>query len=701
MHSLLTQWWRDARAWLRLRGWEIWLITGIWAAVSVLIYLLAVGHESPRRFQDEFLFWGVAKSFANGAGVTWRGADLGLKSWLYPVLISPIFWFFKSIPAQYTAVHLANSLMISATIFPAFLMARLLLGRWQALLAALLAVSVPAMNYAGVIGTESLGYPVFTAACGAILLALARPRPRNTLLALVMVVVALLTRTQFVLVLPIFIGTLLLATVMAGPGRRREYLRQRRSVWVTLLVISGLAGMVVLAQGQSSVGLYAGAFHGLPLTSDAFSFWAKSFTADVYLLAGIIPVIATLALFGRSENRRDPLVGALIALAFVASVALILQISWFSATNPYEWRSRHIFYERYMFYVGPLFFTGLLVAWRRVGWPSALLSSALAVVVISGFQSDAVMVPFSYDSFGLSLIGRHLEANPGELARVGTMLARVAAVLGLILIAQTVRRRGIARTAQVLAVGVTLVWLLGAQVQSWHYARTFSHSAFEQVARPVNFVDRNTDEPVGMIVTATDSPLMYFTTEFWNNQIVRAFGTEASPFRTPIMYSPQCIFGWQDDGTITGTGCDEIPDVWYLRSPSVTMHLKDERQRVHPVNNPGITLMAGQPPARILALTDGRTVGNGLINMSMTIRTFLDQPGELRIRLGGKATMVVSAGRHELRVPGGSQRTLTVPLPAFEKVTTINARSTGGLPATATVSGLEVRERGGAWRSIL
>src|SRR4029077_1567671 len=106
--------------------------------------------------------------------------------------------------------------------------------------------------------------------------------------------------------------------------------------------------------------------------------------------SAIVPVIATLAMFGRAENRRDPLIGALLALAVVASLLFIAQVSWFSATNPYDWRARHIFYERYMFYLGPIFFVGFIASWNRVSWTSALVSTASAPAIMSGLQTDAV-----------------------------------------------------------------------------------------------------------------------------------------------------------------------------------------------------------------------------------------------------------------------------------------------------------------------
>jgi hypothetical protein len=699
--SNFAQWRHDAGAWLRERGLELWIITGIWALLTLVIYLLATGHESPRRYQDEFLFWGLAKNFAAGDGLTWRGADLGMKSWLYPVLLAPAFWAADSVPGQYTLVHLINSMMISAALYPGYLMARLMMDRWRALAVALLVVAVPAMNYAGVIATENLGYPLFIAACGAMLLALGRPRPRNALLAFVMIALAALTRTQFVILLPIFACTLLLAAAMLPKGARGRYLRERRPIWIGLLVLAALGGLALLGQGKAAFGLYAGAFDGVSLTWSTTIFWVKSFAADVYLLAGIVPVIATLAMFGRQENRRDPVIGALLALSIVAAVALVAQVSWFSATNQYDWRSRHIFYERYMFYVGPLFFAGLLVSWKRVSTAAAVVSAALATIVVSGFQTDAVLVPFSYDSFGLSLVGRHMELHPASAASIGMLLARLTFVIGIVYVIQTIVRGSVKAVLHWVLVGFTLAVLVASQAQSWHYARKYSAEAFATVAKPAGFIDKNTNQPVGMIITSTDDPLSYFTTEFWNSRVVRAFGTEAAPISTPVMYSPRCEFSWTRSGQITG--CDLIPNAWYLRSDRIVMHLKDEYKRVSPSPSwPTVTLMVGRAPARIFALSDGRQVRSGMVSAAMNVRSFLDRPGRLRLRLrGGSNASVVELGGSSLLVRPGTQRTITVPVRANETVTSVTVHTTGGLPSSVFVDGADLREGEGPWKSIL
>ncbi|MBI2692216.1 MAG: glycosyltransferase family 39 protein [Solirubrobacterales bacterium] len=704
MKANFAEWRSDAGAWLRERGLEIWIITGIWAILTVIIYLLATGHESPRRYQDEFLFWALAKNWAGGDGLTWRGTGLQMRSALYPILLAPAFWFANSVPGQYTGVHLISSMMIVATIFPAYLMGRLYMDRWRALVVALLVVSVPAMNYAGVIGTENLGYLLFTAACGGILLSLARPRPRNTLLAFALVLAAMLSRTQFIVLLPIFTGTLLMAAVMGPPGNRVDYLKERRSVWTTLVALAALGGLFILVQGKGAFGLYGGVFEGIPLEFSALWFWVKAFTADVYLLSAIVPVIATLAMFGRAENRRDPLIGALLALAVIASIVFIAQISWFSATNPYQWRARHIFYERYMFYLGPIFFLGFLASWKRVSWTSALVSVAVATAIISGFQTDAVLVPFSYDSFGLTTIASWMANNPASAPKIGMLLARLTFLLGVVYVLSTIDHKLVRKILYCVLVAVTFVWLIQAQAKTWQDARKYSAQAFELVPKPANFIDQNTDEEVGMIITSTDDPLSYFTTEFWNNRVVRAFATDAKPIVSPIMYSPKCKFDWTRTGEILGTGCDLVPNAWYLRSDTVAMHLKDETKRVNPSPAwPTMTLMVGGAPPRMLSLIDGRNVRSGIVSGALNTRTFLDKPGKLRFKIRGSESTAVlrtPSGKSVVVQPGKSGE-LTMDLSANETYSTFTVKTPGGIQSEVFLDDLSVQEPDGKWQSIL
>ncbi|MDO8631629.1 MAG: hypothetical protein Q7R41_14175, partial [Phycisphaerales bacterium] len=377
---------------------------------------------------------------------------------------------------------------------------------------------------------------------------------------------------------------------------------------------------------------------------------------------------------------------------------------WFSAINQFDWRTRHIFYERYMFYLGPLFFVGLLVAWRRVSVGAALASSAIAVFVVWGFQTDAVLVPFSYDSFGLTLIGWYMNERPGVTPNIGTFLAGVTAVLAVIYCISRLERSTIAHYLGIVAVALPLAILIGGQALTWHDARLYSGQAFGEVPKPANFIDRNTDQDVGMIITSTDSPAMYFATEFWNDRVVRAFETEASPFQTPVMYSPRCSFDWDRTGTILGTGCDKVPSALYIRNNTVSVHLKDETKRAHPTAAfPDMTLMVAKPPARMLSIVDGRDVLAGQMQATMNVRTFLDRPGKLRVRFGrAEMARLIRIGRGgQVTVAAGKSATITAAVPAFDTTTTVSVKTADGIPATVEVNRLDVRQRGGDWISVL
>ncbi len=697
----LREWSGDAREWLKLRGLELAVLVAVWFVAAAIIFWLASGHESPRRYQDEFLVWGVAKAWAHGNGLTWRGTDLNLLSWLYPVMLAPAFWFSHSVATSYTLVHLLNSLYMTAVLFPAFFMARMYLDRWTSLLAALLAISVPAMNYAGVIGTETLAYFTSTAAYAAMLLSIVKPRPRNWALALATVLIAFLTRTQFIAYLPIYFAAIVLAGLMRSRADWREYFESQKWLLIASGAIAGLAGLIFLFAGKKVLGLYGGVFNGVS-PSDVW-FWIKAFTADVYIVVGFIPAIAALAMLFQKENRRDPLIGALLALVVVATLVFIAQITWFSATNQFSWRSRHIFYERYMFYLGPLYFTAFFAAFKRVSLRSAIISTVISCFIVLGFQTDAVLVPFSYDSFGLTLFGWYMDAHPGVVPHIGSFIARLTLLLGLVYLIATVAKEEVARIGMIISTVLVFGFLIAGQYKTWDDALLYSHDAFASFPRPANFIDKATEDDVGMIVTSTDAPEMYFQQEFWNDRIIRAFATDKAPFKSPVMYSPKCEFDWDRDGSILGTGCDKVPSAYVIRSNDIAVHLKDEIDRVNPSPLwPKVTLIVDEPPPRLLSIVDGRVVISGLVQGQMHVRTFLDNPGELRIRFASsRPPHVITVGKDVTKVPAGGDATITVPLPANDNEELVTIKTPKGLPDAAVVTSVEAREQGGDWISLL
>ena len=180
---------RDAGAWLRERGaraLDHHRHLGDRSRWSSTCSRPATSRRAATRTSSCSGRW--RKNFAGGDGMTWRGVDLNMRSTLYPMLLAPAFWFAKTVPRP---VHRRAPDQLDddgRDDLPG-------LSCWRGSSSTAGGagrradrVAVPAMNYAGIIGTENLGYFTFTAACGAMLLALARPRTRNTALAFALIV---------------------------------------------------------------------------------------------------------------------------------------------------------------------------------------------------------------------------------------------------------------------------------------------------------------------------------------------------------------------------------------------------------------------------------------------------------------------------------------------------------------------------------
>src|SRR5262249_40677371 len=142
---------------------------------------------------------------------------------------------------------------------PAYLLARRVVGQWLALLAALLAVSVPSLAYTGTVMTENLFYPLFLVVALVLVLVLERPSlPWVALLALLLAV-AYGPRPQAIAIVP---AALLAPLVLALFERRgvRDTFARYRALYGTFLVLAATLLVIQLATGRSPralLGAYA------------------------------------------------------------------------------------------------------------------------------------------------------------------------------------------------------------------------------------------------------------------------------------------------------------------------------------------------------------------------------------------------------------------------------------------------------------
>lgn len=693
----LSSWRADARAWWSARRFELLILAGIWVLAAVVYFIAAQRVVTPRHQQDEFLYWALAKSLAAGDGLSWRGEGVALRSFFYPLSIAPVFEIAGGVQARFDLVHAFNAAMMTAVVFPAFLMARLLVDRKRALGAAAFTVLVPAMTYVGLIGTETLAYPLATAAFGAILLSCAEPRARNTLLALGLIGLTCFARLQLVVLLPIWVGAVFVVAAMRAPGERVAYLRQQRAVLGVVAGLALVAVLFVLAARDKTVGLYVGVFDAVPLTWQNLTFWGKSFLADVFLVTAIVPAIATFALIGARENRRDPRLAALIALAYVAALGLVAQVVWFSATSPEYWRIQNLFYERYIFYIGPIFFAGFFAAFDRVSTRAAIVTSVIAVVIVSGFQNETLALPFSYEAFGLTFLSHIVSGSEGSAMNVGRLAAGIAIVLAAAYVCSTLPERYevVRRYGRILAVALPLVALIATQSRAWSYTWLYADDAKGLQPKPADFIDRAGEEDVGMIVAKGIERVDYFQDEFWNTSVKEMWVSPQAPVSSPKLFTPMCRFGWSEDGRISSRNCPEQPASWYLRSKRLTMYLRGETRRLHPTSKT-MTLSTAPRPATIRSFLDGRDPSTGAVLPPLAVTTFLRQSGQLRFAFKATAPLTTSVAGRSIDLSGGDN-VVTLRVEAGERVTRFALpRVVPGL----RLGSVNVREGSGPWRPV-
>src|SRR4249919_51696 len=204
------------RALRRIPVW-VWL-TAIVVGSAAIRASLARDIVAPFIMVDEVIWSELARGIAASAEPLVRGEPDTGYSVVYPVLISPAYLLFESLPQAYAAVKSENAVLMSLAAVPAFFLARRVVGDGLALLAAVLAVALPSLAYTGTVMTENAFYPLFLVVALVLVLVLERPTPGRVVLLLVLLTLAFATRVQAVALLPAVLLAPLLLSVFERRG---------------------------------------------------------------------------------------------------------------------------------------------------------------------------------------------------------------------------------------------------------------------------------------------------------------------------------------------------------------------------------------------------------------------------------------------------------------------------------------------------
>ena len=457
----------------RVPSWA-WL-AAIVAGSTIVRAILARDLVAPFIMVDEIIWSEVARGIADAGEPLLRDQPDPGYSLVYPLLISPVYALFESLPDAYAGVKTVNALLMSLAAVPAFFLARRVVRDGLALLAALMSVAIPSMAYTGTVMTENAFYPLFLLAVLLLVVVLERPTPVRVAALLLLVGLAYATRVQAVALVPAILVAPLVLALFERSSFRATLAKFR---WLYGIVAAGALAVFVIraALGGALLGAYE------PVGE-------RSYDLGEALRYPVVARGRALALPARDPARGDDRPRRAGALARCAAPGVSRRHGLHDGVRRLgrghvRLRVSDRIQERNMFYVAPLLCIGLL-AWVERGAPrprllagAAAVVSALLVVAIplerfittSALTDTLMLLPF------WSLQDR---IGPGwtEAATFGLAAALAAAFL-------FVPRR----YALTLPLLVLCIWILAIRPIWWgtHGFERFSRGALFQGIRTVD-----------------------------------------------------------------------------------------------------------------------------------------------------------------------------------------------------------------------
>lgn len=520
----------------------------LYFALAALYAWQASRRPVPAIFTDELELTQLARAIADTGEPARRGIPYPDIPSLVAYVLAPVWWL-GSVSASWATAKLILVLAMTATIFPAYGLARMVVPNWYALAAAGATVAVPALAYAPILVEEPLAYPISTTALWLIARALERLTWGRLVAAAAVCVVAALTRTQLAILVMVFaLGLLWL-------GWQSTLVRRWRSGWSR----RDWVGAVTLAVG---VALFLSAALGHLSTAwrETTLMWKERIvehaTWAIGALAigmGILPVIAGVSALARpSDEERDPKTHAFVVTSIAA---LVVFIAYAGVKGAYISTVFGTFVvERNLIYLCPVLFAATALAFvRGIGRTWAIAGAAIfTIYVVAATPLHLDTYPY-YEAHGLSIAAfanRKLGWSEGTIE--ATLIAVCVVALVVVVTLKLLRPRSVGFAAVAASAAVLVVaWGLTGQVYAAAGERHFSQFLVTNFPKPYDWVEEASggDSVVVIGQQIPTTPNNLWLTEFFNPSIEKMWSLDGSatnvggPILTPDLDAV--------DGTLT------------------------------------------------------------------------------------------------------------------------------------------------------
>ena len=595
-----------------------WLLGVAYLCLGSLYAWQASQRVSPSIFSDEIEFTQISRGIAETGMPSRLGESSGFGS-LYTYVVAPAWWLDPT--SAWEAAKLIGVLVMTAAIFPAYGLARFVVTRPWAIVAAVGAVAAPPLAYAPYLLEEPLAYPYATTTLWAITAAIAAPTRRRLVLAGALCAVAPFIRGEL---------GVLLAVLGAGIAfllwRADRFTRWRAS-WTG----ADWLGAAVLAVG-AVVAVSAAAGHRSDAWYTATGFEKHSLVDHgVWSLAAltiglaVLPVVATVAAFASSRVRATAEGRAFVVVGIAAVAAFLTYAAVKGAFL--STRFADLIVERNVIYLVPVVLAATVAVLSHSGASLPALGAGFlaALLLVTNAELRLDQYPY-FEAPSLSighLANRNFSYDAVDIERALIVAALVSVAL---LVARSVvssRTAGLA-LAVVAAAGVS-GWALTTEIYAARGLNLFSERLHQSSPKPVDWVDRSTgSEPtlfLGQQLGQDANPIWLL--EFWNYSIDKIWsldGTAPLPTLSPNLGAP--------DGRL-----DPDPGVdWVVVGNGVEV----VGEQVGEPRN-GMTLLKAAQPVRLRSAQTG-VYPDGWMGERATFSQYAPEDGSSR----GFAKVVVS-----------------------------------------------------------
>lgn len=542
---------------------------------TVVRILLNRDATGPWIFIDEMIYSELARSAFEGFEI--RGVPINGYGYVYPLVIAPAYLIFENLIDAYAAVKAINALVMSLTAVPVYFIARTLLQRRWAVIAALLSIAIPAMTYTSVVMTESAFYPLFALALLFVVRALEKPRIAWQALAFLGAALCFETRPQGAIIVPAFAVSILLLAVFdtqsATAGERlATFGRSIARFWFSwMLLIGGVMAVVIgqSARGKSMSSLL-GAYAIVAEDPSRYPWRAVLATffqhvAELDLWLGVLPFAAMLLLAGIAFSKtaaRDVRVFAAAAIPIVVLMTLtVAAFAVFANVGRIE--------ERNLFYVG--FLALIALCWwgqeglpRQARWFTVAVAIAVALPGLLPFGALINQTAVS-DTFGLFLPWAIQNRLLDPALTPYVVVAGCCVAAAVIVLAR-------ASSAWVLVAVVMSFFVVSGIAVDKRTDKASQGALAQGISGRANWIDRAVPSGTSVAVLYPGSlePLKIWENEFFNRALgdVYAIG---SPLPGQL---PETVALIANDGAVTDRSGNPLAGEYVLSDASV--HLDGE-----------------------------------------------------------------------------------------------------------------------------